>query len=81
MTVEQIMTAIGCSEEQAREFIAHIAATPAVQVVESGTWNVTTTHGAHCDTCQRRTFHDEQGCCSCRPRPTRKARKTRKTSR
>jgi hypothetical protein len=75
MTVEQVMSSIGCSEQQARELLGYIAQTQ--PTIERGTWTVSAAAADFCPTCNRRTFHDDNGCISCRPRPERR-RRTRK---
>ncbi len=63
MTTEQIMQAVGCTEEQARDLQAHIQ-TSAVRV-EQGTITTIQRTIAHCPTCGKRQWHDGQTCIVC----------------
>lgn len=65
MTVEQIMQAIGCTEEQARGVAEHFQATAKV---EQGTVTVTARTIAFCPTCGKRQWHDGDMCIVCEGR-------------
>ena len=62
MTVEQIMQAINCTEEQARDLLAHAATTPKI---ERGTWTTTQRTIKYCATCGKRQWHDGDVCIKC----------------
>lgn len=62
MTIEQIMQAIGCTEEQAKGLRAHFDATAKV---EQGTITITERTIAFCGQCNKRQWHDAGACIVC----------------
>ncbi len=62
MTVAQVMQAIGCTEDQARALVLHVAATPKV---DQGAWEKIERSIKHCLTCGKKQWHDGDQCIVC----------------
>lgn len=62
MTTEQIIAAIGCTEEQARELLGHVEGTTKV---EAGSWSTTQSVAQYCPACKRNRWHDAGECIVC----------------
>lgn len=62
MTIETIIAAIGCTEAQARELLAHAATT---LKVERGSWTQTQRTIKRCATCGKNQWHDGDTCVIC----------------
>jgi hypothetical protein len=63
MTIEAIIAAIGCTEDQARELLNHVTTGARL---ERGNWTQTQRTIKHCAACGKRMWHDGDACIVCK---------------